>query len=190
MSHSLHRQGKKESLKKDFVLISLIPKAIKKFWPDASKRMKKLGAICVDHNPDNYEHHKHIFQGCYSDANEIKELLKDLKEADLGLPVVLTGPRDDIVNMGREIGLEFNSVHLSLGVFGNKQRLPDKRILEMTTMCGHHCISPFLIEKFATEIQSGRRTMDATVNQLSDLCLCRIFNPHRAKEIFEELIAK
>ena len=189
MSHSLHRQGTEDSLRKDFILISIATKEPKKGWPDSAERMKQLGKICIHHKPNNHGHESYIFEGSYSDAQEIKELLKDLKKADLGLSVVLTGPRDEIIAMAHDVDLKLNSIHLSLGVFGNKKLLPDKKILEITTMCGHHCISPFLAEELVKELKSKSITIDEAINQLSSLCTCRIFNPQRAQEIIEALMA-
>lgn len=189
MSHSLHRQGTEESLKKDFILISITTKDPKKGWPDSAERMKKLGDICIQRKPNNYRQETYIFEGSYSNAHEIKALLEDLKQADLGLSVVLTGPREEVIAMARDVGLKLDSVHLSLGVFGNKQLLPDKKILEMTTMCGHHCISPFLVEELLKKLKLKTVTKDEAITQLSDLCTCHIFNPQRAKEILDALMA-
>jgi hypothetical protein len=188
MSHSVHRRGTKDTLDKDFVLISLVTSRLKTFWTSVREKMRTLVDICMRYSPENFNRGKYYFQGCYSDSFRVKELIRDLKGSNLGLSVVLTGDREQIIAMAREMGLRLNSVHLSLGVFGDKSLLPEEKILEMTTMCGHHCISPALVKGAVESINMKRVDMEEAVHQISRHCVCNIFSRSRAKEIFSEMI--
>ena len=91
--------------------------------------------------------------------------------------------------MLREVDLTMHTVHLSLGTFGKKELLPsDEKVLEITTMCGHHCTSPQSVEHYADQIKSGKLTLEKAVEKLAKPCVCGIFNKSRATKLLEELI--
>ncbi|MBN2483721.1 MAG: hypothetical protein JXD21_05935 [Candidatus Omnitrophica bacterium] len=190
MSHSLHRQGKETSLKNDFVLIALLAKSRSgQSWSEKCQNLEKLANICIRHDPDNYGQSKSVFHAVYTSMDSLEKVLVDLKRAELGISVVVTGCREEIIRMGQRIGLPLNSAHISLGIFGNKKRLPDERILAITTMCGHHCISPFLVEKIVNDLKAGRVKMEHAVERLSGLCTCGIFNRARARGLLDDILS-
>ena len=190
MSHSLHRKGNHESLSNDFILIALLNKSTSKsLWQEQCEKLKKLSEICLRHKPDNYGKSAAVFHAVYTDIDLVEKVLEELKRADLGISVVITGIRDHVIAVGKKLSLPLNAVHLSLGVFGNKARLSDEKILEVTTMCGHHCISPFLVKKIISSLRSDQINMQDAISELSSLCSCGIFNRQRAQELLDEIVS-
>ena len=58
----------------------------------------------------------------------------------------------------------------------------------MTTMCGHHQVSPRLVEKMADDVKTGHLTPEAAAEQLAYPCVCDIFNPVRAATLLAEIV--
>ncbi|GAG75398.1 unnamed protein product, partial [marine sediment metagenome] len=80
-----------------------------------------------------------------------------------------------------------HTIHLSLGTFGRKELLPSEEILEITTMCGHHCISPQSVKYYVELIKSGKISVENAAKKLSKPCVCGIFNPTRAITLLNKL---
>ncbi len=57
------------------------------------------------------------------------------------MSITITGDRDRIFSILDDVGLEPNAIHLSLGIFGKKEFLPSRQIMEICTMCGHGMVS-------------------------------------------------
>jgi len=68
--------------------------------------------------------------------------------------------------------------------------LPSEEIIELTTMCGHHCISPQSVENYVNLIKIGKITVEKATENLAKPCVCGIFNPKRAKMILKKLTVK
>ena len=60
----------------------------------------------------------------------IIEIIRRLKELDLGMSVTIEGPTTDIIEMSNEMGIKPHSVNLSLDIWGKKEDLPSEEILE------------------------------------------------------------
>ena len=163
MTHSLHRRGTEESLKQEYIVISLITKEHKLRFVDIAERMDKLSKICIKYKPNNYWHDQAIFACVYNDKKTMSNMLKELKEADCRLSVVV-------------------------GVFGNQENIPEEAILDITTMCGHHCISPALVKDLAEKIRNEQLSKGEAVIRLTKLCTCNIFNPDRARTILSSIV--
>jgi len=65
--------------------------------------------------------------------------------------------------------------------------LPDEDILSITTMCGHHMISPNLVKKLVEDVKKGKITPEKAAWKLATFCPCGIFNHVRAEKLIEEL---
>jgi len=111
----------------------------------------------------------------------------ELKEKDFGISIVISGLILEIEPILSEIGLEPHTVHLSLGTFGKKELLPSEKTLEITTMCGHHCISPTSVSTLARQIALKKISIDKAIKKLSKPCVCGIFNESRAYEILKSM---
>ncbi len=106
MTHTLHRRGTAESLSGDYVILML--KAIGVNDTDYIPKLQEFLRICLRHNPVNigcetkgslYEYRpEEIIADTRGDTHAVFDnpqavtgALKDLKEADLGLSVVVSG---------------------------------------------------------------------------------------------------
>jgi hypothetical protein len=99
------------------------------------------------------------------------------------LSVVVSGLLEEVLPACREAGVTPHTINYSLGVWGRKDKLPPDDILAITTMCGHHMISPRLVEKLIAEVKQGRFTPREAALKLSSFCHCGIFNHIRAEKL-------
>ncbi|HHY42752.1 MAG TPA: hypothetical protein GX514_07890 [Thermoanaerobacterales bacterium] len=80
-----------------------------------------------------------------------------------------------------------HTINYSLGVWGKKELLPDDNILSITTMCGHHMISPNLVKKLVDDVKRNKITAEKAAWKLATFCPCGIFNQVRAEKLIEKL---
>jgi len=118
----------------------------------------------------------------YTSKKAIEGVLSELKEADLGISIVVSGIFDEVFDVCRRVGIEPHTVNMSLGTWGKTQLLPKSPILELCTMCGHAMISPKLVEMVIDRVKKGMTPEEAVV-ELGKQCTCNIFNTVRAAEI-------
>ena len=91
------------------------------------------------------------------------------------------------VNLGRRSGCtgrgdDYNDY--SFGIWGKTELLPDDAHLKITTRCGHHMISPAMIDHYVEKIKEGSITPEEAGKKLAAPCVCGIFNvPKTIKEI-------
>lgn len=123
----------------------------------------------------------------YDNIETVKEIIKILKEEDIGISIVVSGLVSEIKQTVEEVGLNIHTVHLSLGIFGKKELLPSKKVLEVTTTCGHHCISPQSIKHYSKLVKNEKITVEKAAEKLAEPCMCGIFNISKAISILNEL---
>jgi hypothetical protein len=87
-----------------------------------------------------------------------------------------------------ELALSRHTVQYSLGIHGNRERLPDEDVLEIATMCGHAMVSTNLIVHVLERIGLGKMTHSEAAALLSGMCDCGVFNPHRAERLLREMV--
>jgi hypothetical protein len=121
----------------------------------------------------------------FDDAARMEAFLRDLKEAGLGLSVNVSALTDQARTCCGRAGITRHSVEYSLGFHGDLNRLPERRVLELSTMCGHGMVSHNLARKMMDWVREGRRTPQAASSYLARFCTCGIFNPTRAVRILE-----
>nr|MDO8085018.1 hypothetical protein [Candidatus Sigynarchaeum springense] len=192
MTHSLHRTGDASSLERDYVILAMLAKGINDSAPAASERLMRAGAIFKKHGPVNIMMESlwtisPVITVVYDDENKVKQALRALKEADLGISIVVSGLLSGIQAATREAGLSMHTVHLSLGIFGCKDKLPRSEVLDLTTMCGHHCISPANVAIQVNRIRNLGVPVDAAAAELAKPCICGIFNTSRAAALLMQL---
>jgi hypothetical protein len=124
-----------------------------------------------------------IVHAVFDNPQAVTELLKELKEANLGPSVVVSGIFDSVDQCCRKAGLKRHTVNFSLGIWGRTEKLPPDDILEVTTMCGHALVSANLVKSMVEEIKSGTKTPEAAAKELTVQCPCGIFNPVRAAKL-------
>ncbi|MBI2217197.1 MAG: hypothetical protein HYU51_07865 [Candidatus Rokubacteria bacterium] len=121
----------------------------------------------------------------FTDVAKVKALLAELREADLGLSVNVSALTDEARQAAAEAGLVRHSVEFSLGFcFGETDRMPDRRTLELATMCGHGMVAFNLVQKMIHLVKEGRRTPGEASRCLARFCSCGVFNIARAERLF------
>jgi len=80
-----------------------------------------------------------------------------------------------------------HTVEHSLGVWGKRELLPKKEVLEVSTMCGHGMVAFGLIEEAVADVKAGRSSPEKAARRLAEPCVCGIFNPVRAAELLRKM---
>lgn len=205
MSHALHRHGTPEQLKNDYTFyarasrfvnregcgpklrkilsILLKEKNLVNFGSSQAGKSRKAGL-----DPDAYAATLDKAYGvaaCFSDKDAVRSVLKNLKEADTGISIVISGLIDEIVKIAKEVDVKPHTAFLSLGVHGKRALLPEDSILEITTMCGHGLVSSRLAKAVMKRVEAGKITPEAGADMLAQPCPCGIFNVDRCRTILE-----
>jgi len=205
MSHTLHRRGKAEGMKNDFVLFAMSAKGINEV--DSAGKLRRFLEILSQFNPVNMGDMKtgnefitpvgnviastqdtSIVHGVFATREDLIGALKALKEADLGISVIVSGLLEDVHECCKESGINRHTCETSMGIWGRKDRLPDEDILQFTTMCGHGMVAFSLVRKIIEDIQSGKCSVTEGAEILAKPCQCGVFNPVRAAALLEEII--
>jgi hypothetical protein len=124
-----------------------------------------------------------VTSAVFDNPDAVVAFLKDVRKADLGLSVnvsALTGRADELA---REAGITRHSVEYSLGFFGALDALPDRSVLQISTMCGHGMVSFGLAKKMMEWVKAGRRTPEEASRYMARFCTCGIFNTTRSSRI-------
>lgn len=213
MSHSAHRFGTEEEFKKDYVILIRPARGIDDTTEEGKeeiiRKTKEMADIAFKHQPANIgraragctargDDYSEImssgvlngFMSVFTDKKAVKEVLKEFKEKDLGLSVVASGLIEDVFDVCKEIGLKPHTILYSLGVWGKTELLPGKDHLKITTLCGHHMISPALINHYVEKIKKREITPEEAGKKIAKPCPCGIFNVPRTVEILKNLAAK
>ena len=204
MTHSLHRVGTAESLKGDFVLIARPTMGFNE--KGAAPRIRRMLEIIFEVGPTNLgslESNQTIAGGLdpatvlagvddttgvrstFSSREKLKEVLRRLKEEDLGISVTVSGIVDDVFELCDEVGLQPHSINVSLGVHGNVGALAPEAVREVSTMCGHGLVASKLVEKVAADVRCGRKSAREGAVEAGRACACGIFNLDRAAALLE-----
>ncbi len=205
MTHTLHRRGDLTSLKEDYIVFTMSAKGLNE--EGSAEKMKRFFEILLSHHPVNYGdmvtgngHVKSreeiarniqstsIVHGVFTDAKEVVGILKELKEADLGMSIVVTGVHDETERCCLDAGLAKHTVEHSLGIFGQRRRLPSDEVLQLTTMCGHGMVPANLVERVVVEIKRGKKSVREGALELTRPCHCGIYNPVRAEHLLNRLL--
>ncbi len=197
MTHTLHRKGIEKDLKKDYVILAMLATDINDNYDDSRQKLIRIGEILNEHNPINIMSEigwktSSTITAAYGDIEAVKKIIHALKEEELGISIVITGLISEIKNALREENLDIHTVHFSLGTFGcrKSELLPSEKLLEITTMCGHHTVSPQSITHYVDLIKRGKTTVEKVAIKLTRPCVCGIFNTSRAIQILNTLIKK
>ena len=128
-----------------------------------------------------------IVAAVFNDLDTLEQVIRELIRADLGISINISGLLDEVQACCRKAGIERHSVEHSLGVWGAKERLPEKNILELNTMCGHGMVSFNLIRKMIDDVKLRRLTTKEAARILAKCCECGAFNPARAELLLEKI---
>lgn len=207
MTHTLHRKGDGESLSEDYVMLVLPARGVnlegseeklREIWGVIGKYEKYLANFGDGHNGNMHtttmeklkKANSRILHVVFKDPDTLKACLKDLKNRDFGISIVVSGLYSVIQDACKEVGLRPHTVEHSLGIHGKTERLPTEEILEFTTMCGHGMVSTNLAGSMISESMAGKITCQEGANELSRRCDCGIFNPYRAAKLLSKISNK
>lgn len=127
--------------------------------------------------------------GVYTSIEDVKGVLEDLKEADLGIATVVSGIFNEVHKTCLEVGTGPHTVNMSAETFGKMELVAEPKVLEITTMCGHHFVSPHLVKHLIERVKNGGITAEAAAVELGKQCTCNFFNVVRAAKLINEYIA-
>ncbi|MDA8226771.1 MAG: hypothetical protein M0T74_03545 [Desulfitobacterium hafniense] len=206
MSHTLHRRGTEENLQQDYVVFAMTAKgfnevnskhALKDFLRILAKYdntvnlgdMKTGGQYLVSREQiiENVQDTS-IVHAVFTDREQVKAALKELKEAELGVSVIVSGIVEHVQEACQGAGIDRHTVEYSVGIRGKLAKLPEDEILEITTMCGHGMVSQHLVRQMVLDVKRGRRSSKEAGELLATPCVCGVFNPRRAQALLDELV--
>lgn len=205
MTHTLHRRGKFEDLKKDFVVFTMSAKTVNA--RGSAEKMQKFFKIMEKYQPINYGDMKtgnlfntdrdtiydnirdnSIVHFVFTDKDVVRKVLEELKNAELGTSVVVSGLVEMTDQLCKQAGLKMHTVEFSGGIHGKLELLPDGPILEVTTMCGHGMVASNLVKEMVSQVKKRKRTLQEAAVELAKPCQCGIFNPKRAETLLEKFL--
>lgn len=207
MSHSLHRHGTREQLQHDYTFYARTSRYVNR--EGCGPKLRRILAILLEEKRINNFGSSHAGKSyvaglkpeeyaltldkaygvaaCFSDKEAVRSVLAKLKEANTGISIVVSGLIDEIAAMANDLGFKPHTVFLSLGVHGKKALLPDDRILEITTMCGHSQVATRLTKAVVERVKAGKMTPEAGAHLLAQPCPCGIFNTARCAAVLTAL---
>ena len=206
MTHSLHRRGDRESLKEDFVVICCPSTGINK--KGAGPKMREFLRICYKHGPINLGDVKTgniynttiedifdrltdstVVQCTFDSREKMVAMMKELKQRNPGISVVVSGVTDIVQGIMDEAGLgRIHTVEYSMGTWGKTERLPDFEVLHLTSMCGHAMVANNLVGKMLRDVKRGRRTLEEASVEMAKCCTCGNFNVTRGAKLLREML--
>jgi len=200
MTHTLHREGiNKDS--NDYVFLAMVEGND----PQKLDNLAELFKIILQHKPLNYtgkallpdlpaEQLPQIYKrtkigmAVFDRREDLYSALKEIKDRELGVSVVVSGLFSHIGEDCKKLGLPMHTVNYSLGVWGKKEKLPDPKVTEITTMCGHGLVSFNLVQSLLKEIRRGKKTLEEAADTLVKPCVCGVVNPKRAAELLRAML--
>ena len=204
MTHTLHRRGPRESLNRDYIFLCMAAKGINE--EGADDKMREFLRIVIKHNAVNIGDMRtgnifccnpeeiiskvtstSIVHGVFTDPAVVSKVMKSLKNANLGMSVVVSGPFSSVEELCKKTGIKPHSVDYSAGIWGKTEKLAKPELLECTTMCGHAMISANLVEDIVKRIKAGVINARQGSIEMGKVCCCGIYNPVRAERILRKL---
>jgi len=207
MTNTLHRQGVAEDLKEDYVIFVTMARGINR--EGSAPKIHEFLRICQKYNPINIGSSKlgtvlqddvgfqdlvtNLKDGStsaavFTDLNTLQKVLAELIEADLGISINVSGLLEGVQECCHANGIERHSVEHSLGFWGSRDRLPEREVLEINTLCGHGMVSFSLIRKMMEQVKMRRLTPREAAEIMGRCCECAVFNTTRAEHLLEKVL--
>ncbi|MGB4439122.1 MAG: hypothetical protein WBJ13_07850, partial [Sedimentibacter sp.] len=193
MTHTLHRSGNYESLSEDYVIFAIAAQTVNA--KGKAPQFKQFADIVLKYNPVNFGDMKtgnvygvgideikegykdnSIVHAVFKDQETLTKALKEVKDAHLDLSIVLSGLIQHTNECCSNIGITPHTVEHSLGIHGRLDYLPEDKVLEVSTMCGHGMVAFSLVEDLAEKVAKGRLTAEKAGEKLAKQCHCGVFN--------------
>jgi len=205
MTHTLHRSGTRESLSGDYIFLFMPAFGINS--TNCGPKLRKFLEITLRHNPvnigdtkrgnmfgldvqnilDNIDKDGTVVHAVFDNEEAAAKALKELKEADLGLSLVVSGIFDRVKEHCQKAGIHRHAVTYSLGIWGKTEKLPPEQTLDIVTMCGHGMVSATLVDSLADDVKASRKSAQDAAKEMARQCVCGIFNPARATKLLTAL---
>ena len=206
MTNTLHRQGKIKNLKEDFVVFMTAAPGINR--EGSAPKLQEFMRICERYHPinmgnvkrgniykDDVEIQKFIASlsegagttAVFTDIDTVQKVIEELIKADLGISINISGLLDEVQQCCRKAGITRHSAEHSLGFWGARERLPEREVLEINTLCGHGMISFNFIRKMIEYVKLRRLSPKKAARIMAKSCECGAFNPLRAEELLENI---
>ncbi|UCB42303.1 MAG: hypothetical protein JSV77_07500 [Dehalococcoidales bacterium] len=207
MTHTNHRKGTIESLRRDYVVFIYPARGIN----DEGAGLKAEEFLCLgySHGPVNagpartgdvflFDPQRVLDRinrvgsayAVFDDKDKVSAFIKDVVKADFGVSIIVSGLIDEVGNICREAGIKRHTAQCSLGVWGKTDSLPPEEVLDITTMCGHGMISSNLVRRMTREVSRGQISFEEAAAKLARPCSCGIFNPRRTQDLLRVAIEK
>lgn len=205
MTNTLHRQGKTENLKQDYVIFMTTATGINR--EKSASQVREFTRICQKYNPINIGNIKqgNIYQddieieklianlgdgagstAVFTDLDTVQKVIDELIRADLGISINISGLLEEVRGCCHKAGITRHSTEHSLGFWGAKERLPEREILEINTLCGHGMVSFNFVRKMIEYVKLRRLTPKKAARIMAKCCECGAFNPARAEKLLEK----
>jgi hypothetical protein len=206
MTNTLHRQGKDQNLKEDFVVFMTAAPGINR--EGSAPKLQAFMRICEKYQPVNMGNVKQgnihqdgvetgkfiasLTEGAgvtavFTDLDTVRKVIEELIRADLGISINISGLLDEVQQCCGKAGITRHSAEHSLGFWGARERLPEREILEINTLCGHGMISFNFIRKMVEYVKLRRLTPKKAARIMAKSCECGAFNPVRAEKLLENI---
>lgn len=204
MSHTLHREGSAESLSHDYIVLAMPCQG--RTIEGSGEKLRRFMDIAQKYHPVNLGNSKAdnshnipyselwertkdggICHAVLTTPEDLLGLLTELKEADMGISIVVSGLMDAVGECCHNAGLTPHTVNMSLGIYGKTEKLVPDREREVTTMCGHGMVTGDLVLEKVNAIRKGRSTPEKAAEELTKLCICGIFNPERCAVLLKKM---
>jgi hypothetical protein len=205
MTHTLHRTGDIKSLKEDFPMLTHVARGYNDIG--AGERLKQMAEIARKYTDLNFgdckvsnkfmmppeeimERHTVGWQVVFKDKKSLIACMKELKEKNIGISVVVSGLFDEVFKCCKKAEINPPLIEFALGIHGNKDKMWPPEILDLVTMCGHGLVSGHLVKKMVEDIKKKKITVKKAAIELAKPCLCGAFNPHRAAKLLKKMVAR
>src|SRR4030043_594093 len=205
MTHTLHRTGNTKGLKEDFPMLTHVARGYNDIG--AGERLKQMAEIarkytdlnCRDCKvankfmmPPEQIMGKHTvgWQVVFKDKKSLIACMKELKEKNIGISVVVSGLFDEVFECCQKAGINPPLIEFALGIHGDKKKIWPPEILDFVTMCGHVLVSGQLVKKMVGDIKKKKLTIRKAATELPKPGLCGAFNPDRAAKLLKKMVAQ
>ncbi|MFH1758788.1 MAG: hypothetical protein ABH969_12170 [Pseudomonadota bacterium] len=209
MTNTLHRRGTRDNLKNDYIIFCTPARGVNS--NGSGSKIQEFLRICLKYHPvnmgdglqgnilqddievENFIANQKDGEGAavvFTDLDTLQKVIAELIQADLGISINISGLLDEVQTCCRKVGLERHSGEHSLGIWGAKDLLPEREILEVNTLCGHGLVSFNLIRKMVEYVRLRRLTAKEAAKTMAKCCECGAFNPVRAEQLLEKMLKK
>jgi hypothetical protein len=213
MTHMLHRTSNidrkygVDTLNHDYCFLAM---SAKRYANQAGSgpKMQKILEIACKHNPTNFGDmiggnslqktlaqilplvkETSIVHGIFANQEDAVAFVKEVKEADLGISVVLSAPFERAWEVVEKTGTMLHTQEFSGGIWGKRELLPSEEVLDFCTMCGHGMISRYLVEDMIKRVKAGKVTALKASQEIGKQCCCGIYNVARGETLLKTLAA-